>query len=65
VTDSTSTPAAAAASTHTQRIGQILELAGIAAFVAGMILSVHHYGIGACFAGGAAAYFVGKQLVGN
>jgi len=65
VTNSTSTPAPSAASAHTQRIGQILEIAGIAAFVAGMILSVHHYATGACFAGGAAAYFIGKRLLGN
>ena len=63
MTDSTSTPAPSAASAHAQKIGQILELAGIAAFVAGMILSVHHYAIGACFAGGAAAYFIGKRFL--
>jgi len=47
-----------------QTIGQIVELAGIAAFVVGMILSVHHYAIGAFFVGGAAAYFIGKELHG-
>ena len=54
----------AAATAHMQKIGQIVELAGIAAFVAGMILSVHHYAIGAFFVGGAAAYVIGKQLHG-
>jgi hypothetical protein len=47
-----------------QKIGQIVELAGIAAFVVGMILSVHHYAIGAFFVGGAAAYVIGKELHG-
>jgi hypothetical protein len=54
----------AAATAQMQKIGQIVELAGIAAFVAGMILSVHHYAIGAFFVGGAAAYVIGKQLHG-
>jgi hypothetical protein len=48
--------------THWQKIGQIVELAGVAAFAAGIILSVHHYAIGACFVAGAAAYEVGKKL---
>lgn len=61
MTTSTSTTA----TTHTQKIGQILELAGIGAFVAGVILSVHHYAIGAFFVAGAAAYVIGKQLRGS
>lgn len=48
--------------THWQKIGQIVELAGLAAFAAGAILSVHHYAIGACFVAGAMAYVVGKKL---
>lgn len=47
---------------HWQKIGMIVELAGLAAFAAGAILSVHHYAIGACFVGGAVAFEVGKKL---
>ena len=47
-----------------QKIGQITELAGAAAFAAGIILSVHHYAIGALFVGGAAAFVGGKKLRG-
>ena len=47
-----------------QKIGQIAELAGVAAFAGGMILSIHHYAIGALYVGGAVAYLVGKKLRG-
>ncbi len=59
------TSTSSTATTQMQKIGQIVELAGIGAFVAGMILSVHHYAIGAFFVGGAAAYVIGKQLHGS
>jgi hypothetical protein len=49
-------------STHTQNIGQWMQLAGAAAFVAGAILSVHHYAIGVCFICGAAAIYIGQRL---
>ena len=51
-------------STQMQKIGQIAELAGVAAFAGGMILSIHHYAIGALYVGGAVAYLVGKKLRG-
>jgi hypothetical protein len=51
------------ASSHS--IGQYLQLAGIGASVAGVILSVHHYAIGVCFIAGAAAFYVGKKLKGQ
>jgi len=34
------------------------------AFVAGLVLSVHHYAIGALFVGGVAAFVIGKKLRG-
>jgi hypothetical protein len=43
-------------------IGQYVQLAGIASFVAGAILSVHHYAIGVCIIAGAAAFYVGTKL---
>jgi hypothetical protein len=50
------------ASARAQKIGQIAELAGVAAFAAGLILSAHHYAIGALFVAGAIAYVAGKKL---
>jgi hypothetical protein len=49
-------------STHTQVIGQYLQLGGCGALVAGAILSTHHFAIGACFIAGAAAYYIGKRM---
>ena len=45
-----------------QSIGQYVQLAGAGAFVAGAILSLHHYAIGICFVTGAAAFYIGKKL---
>ena len=60
----TPTPVTSSASTSTgsQAIGLYVELAGAGAFVAGAILSMHHYAIGACFVAGAAAFYVGKKM---
>jgi hypothetical protein len=51
-----------AASAHVQKIGQIAELAGLAAFAVGVVLSVHHYAIGVFFAGGVASFAIGWKL---
>jgi hypothetical protein len=53
-----------AATTEAQKIGEIVELAGLGAFIAGGILSIHHYAIAACIVGGAAAVYIGKKLRG-
>jgi len=53
------------ASTQSQKIGEIVELAGVGAFLTGAILSIHHYLIAAFFLGGAAAIYVGKKLRGQ
>jgi hypothetical protein len=45
-----------------QSIGLYLQIAGAGAFLAGVILSLHHYGAGICFLAGAAAFFIGKKL---
>ena len=50
------------ANSHLAAIGQIVQLAGVAAFAAGAVLSLHHYAIGAFFVGGAAAFFIGRKL---
>ncbi len=43
-------------------LGYIVQLAGIAAFTVGGVLSVHHAAIAAAFLGGAAAFFVGEKI---
>jgi hypothetical protein len=50
--------------TELQKIGEIVELAGFGALVAGGVLSIHHYAIAACIVGGAAAVYIGKKLRG-
>ncbi len=48
------------ANSHLQSIGAILQLAGIAAFAAGAVLSFHHTVIAVAFVGGAVSFFLGK-----
>jgi len=45
-----------------QSLGQWVQLAGVGAFIAGAILSLHHHAIGICFVAGAAAFYVGKKM---
>jgi hypothetical protein len=47
-----------------QSIGLYLQIAGGAAFVGGVVLSLQHFAIGICFIAGATAFFVGKKLKG-
>jgi hypothetical protein len=49
-------------STPSQSLGLWIELVGAGVFIAGAILSLHHYAIGICFVGGAAAFYVGKKM---
>jgi hypothetical protein len=50
------------ATTSWQSIGLYVQIAGAGAFVAGIVLSLHHYAIGVCFIAGAAAFYIGKKL---
>jgi hypothetical protein len=45
-------------------LGLYLQIAGGAAFAAGVVLSLEHYLVGICFVGGAAAFFAGKKMKG-
>lgn len=45
-----------------QSIGLYVQIVGGGAFIAGALLSLHHYAIGICFVAGAAAFYAGKQL---
>ncbi|MBZ5644708.1 MAG: hypothetical protein LAO19_18270 [Acidobacteriia bacterium] len=47
-----------------QALGEYVQLAGIGALIGGAILSVHHYAIGLCIIGGAAAFYIGKKMRG-
>jgi hypothetical protein len=49
-------------STPSQSLGLWVQMAGTGTFIAGAILSLHHYAIGICFVTGAAAYYVGKKM---
>ncbi|MGB6429175.1 MAG: hypothetical protein WBF06_01205 [Candidatus Acidiferrales bacterium] len=53
------------ATTELAKIGEIVEIAGFAAFIAGGVLSIHHYAIAACLVGGAAAVYIGRKLRGE
>jgi hypothetical protein len=50
------------ATTSWHSIGQYVQLAGAGVFIAGAVLSLHHYAIGICFIAGAAAFYAGKKL---
>ena len=58
----TTTAPVATTPTKLQNIGLVVELCGGGAFLAGTVLSIHHYAIAAFFLGGAAAFFVGRKL---
>ncbi len=45
-----------------QFIGIVVQLAGVAAIVAGLVMSLHHVPAVAALIGGGTAYFVGKKL---
>jgi hypothetical protein len=50
---------------HTQFVGMIVEIAGVAAVVGGVVLSLHHWPAAAALIGGAAAFLIGKKLRGQ
>ena len=43
-------------------IGEVTQIAGVAAMVAGVVLSLHHWPAAAALIGGAVAFYVGKKL---
>jgi len=47
---------------HLEYIGMIVEIAGIAAIVGGVILSLHHWPAAVALIGGGVAYVIGKTL---
>jgi hypothetical protein len=53
-----------AANAKTVFIGEIAQVAGIAAVVAGVVLSLHHWPAAVALLGGGVAFYVGKKLRG-
>jgi F0F1-type ATP synthase assembly protein I len=47
---------------HLEYIGIVAEIAGVAAMVAGVVLSLHHWPAAASLIGGGVAYVIGKSL---
>jgi hypothetical protein len=47
---------------HLESIGVIVEIAGVASAVAGVVLSLHHWPAAAALIGGGVAYIIGKKL---
>jgi hypothetical protein len=52
-------------SAQLQFIGTVLEIAGVAALAAGVILSLHHWPAAAALIGGGTAFFVGRKFRGQ
>ena len=49
---------------NVQFIGEITQVAGVVAVVAGLMLSLHHWPAAVALVGGAVAYYAGKKLRG-
>jgi hypothetical protein len=47
---------------HVQFLGMIVEIAGVAAVVGGVVLSLHHWPAAVALLGGATVYMIGKKL---
>jgi Na+-transporting methylmalonyl-CoA/oxaloacetate decarboxylase beta subunit len=43
-------------------IGEVTQIAGVAALVGGLVLSLHHWPAAAALIGGGVAFYVGKKL---
>ena len=43
-------------------IGEVTQISGVAAVVAGLVLSLHHWPAAAALIGGGVAFYVGKKL---
>jgi len=59
---STTGSAATTANTHLEFVGMIVEIAGVASAVGGLVLSLHHWPAAAALLGGAVAFAIGKKL---
>jgi len=51
-----------ASNAHLEFIGMIVEIAGVALVVAGVVLSLHHWPAAVALIGGGVTYVIGKKL---
>ncbi len=49
---------------HKQFAGEVIQVAGTVAVVAGVVLTLHHWPAALALVGGAVAFYVGKKLRG-
>jgi hypothetical protein len=61
-TSTTGSGTSASGNTHLEFIGMIVQIAGVASVVAGLVLSLHHWPAAAALIGGGVAYVIGKKL---
>lgn len=50
------------ATSKTIFIGEVTQIAGVGAIVAGLVLSLHHWPAAAALLGGGVAFYIGKRL---
>jgi hypothetical protein len=50
------------ADAHLEFVGKIVQIAGVASVVAGLVLSLRHWPAAVALLGGAVAYLIGKKL---
>jgi hypothetical protein len=50
---------------NVQFIGEVTQIAGVAAVVAGVVLSLHHWPAAVALVGGGVAFYIGKKLRGQ
>jgi len=50
------------ANTKLNFVGEVTQIAGVAAVVAGVVLSLHHWPAALALIGGGTAFYVGKKL---
>lgn len=58
----TTNPTSTTSNAHLEFIGMIVEIAGVASVVAGVVLSLHHWPAAAALLSGGVAYLIGKKL---
>ena len=58
----TTNTAGTASNAHLEFIGMVVEIAGVASAVAGVVLRLHHWPAAAALIGGGVAYLIGKKL---
>jgi hypothetical protein len=54
-----------ATNSHLQFIGEITQICGVIATVAGVVLSLHHWPTALALIGGGVAFYAGKKLRGS